>query len=321
MIKIAIIGLGTISSVHREAIDECNFAQLVAVCDTLPSQFVGYEEIPCFTDISEMLDSAQPNCVHICLPHFLHLPVIELCAKRGINVFTEKPLAMNYEECEKTFDLEKKHGVKIGVCLQNRYNVTTVEARRLMASGELGRFLGSKGVVTWCREKSYYDEAPWRSTLREAGGGVIINQAIHTLDLLYHVGGDVSSIKGRLASLALDNIEVEDSAMATLRYSSGARGVFFATVGYVDNSSVLLEFVFEKEILTITDGVLYRQKRAGGERVLVAENRPKSGSKHYYGSEHSEAINRFYRSVIDGTDDYINVHEGAYSLRLLDEIR
>ncbi len=320
MLKVAIIGLGIISTVHRRMIENSALAELVAVCDIDSTRFADYEGVACYTEAVEMLDGEQLDCVHICLPHYLHLPLTKLCAEKGINVFVEKPLGLNYSQCREMFDLEEKHGMKIGVCLQNRYNETTISAKKLIDSGELGEFIGAKGIVTWCRNSQYYIDAPWRGIMAQSGGGAIINQAIHTLDLLYHLGGEIAVLEAKTANFTLKETEIEDSAMVSLRYKNGAQGVFFATIAHCTNSSIQLEFVFEKEILSIADSKLYRCNHQGTERHEVAENRVSSDTKIYYGSEHGEAINRFHRAIIEGTDDYIHVDSAAYCIRLLDMI-
>lgn len=109
-------------------------------------------------------------------------------------MFSEKPISLNYEEAKSIFHLEEKNKVKIGVCLQNRYNKTVIELKKQLDQGDYGRFLGTKGMVTWSRTMDYYDEAIWRGKKAQSGGGVMINQAIHTLDLLSYLGGDFKKV-------------------------------------------------------------------------------------------------------------------------------
>ncbi|OON99190.1 MAG: hypothetical protein ATN35_01855 [Epulopiscium sp. Nele67-Bin004] len=316
MLKVAIIGMGTISGIHKNAIDKSEYAELTAVCDTDSSKAV--DGVNFYTDIDEMLDNENLDCVHICLPHYLHYSTILKCADKKINVFVEKPLTLNYEEAEKLFGLDKKEGVKIGVCFQNRYNNTVQKLRELIKDIPKDEFLGSKGIVTWKRDMSYYDEAPWRGKMELSGGGVMINQSIHTIDLLSYLGGDFESVYADIDNFTLPDIDVEDSVMANFDYkNSAANSVFFATIGYCANSNVELEFVFKDEIYKISDNKLYSCKN---EPVLICEDQTLEGSKHYYGASHITAIESFYKSIINDTDDYVSMKEGAYSLKLIENI-
>ncbi len=318
MINVAIIGLGTIAPIHLQAIQANKDAKLIAICDIDNSKQMKIDDVTFYDDMDKMLSIEKIDCVHLCLPHYLHISAIEKFAKAGINIFTEKPLGMTYEECTKVFCLEKEYNVKIGVCLQNRYNATTTNLLHAIKQGDYGDFLGSKGIVTWSRKKEYYNDAPWRGKSELAGGGVMINQSIHTLDLLSYIGGEIESIDAKIANLVLKDIEVEDSVMANLRYKNGANAMFFATNGYAQNSSVVLEFVYEKAIFTIDSDKLYIKQN--GETKLICENQLLVGTKQYYGASHTMAINAFYNAILNDTKDYISVQEGAYSVKLINKI-
>lgn len=317
MLKVAIIGLGTVSPIHRKAIEMSENAELVAVCDIDITKKEGYD-IPFYTSVEEMLENEELDCVHICLPHDLHVPITKICCEYKVNVFTEKPVALNHEQATQLFDLEKKHSVKIGVCLQNRYNNTIVELKKLIETGEYGDFLGSKGIVTWCRTMDYYKASPWRGKKVNSGGGVMINQSIHTLDLLSYVIGDFKSVESKVSNFSLKNTDIEDFVMCQLKYKSCATAMFFATVSYVNNSSVELEFVFENTIFSIIDSKLY--KINDGEKELICEDQKLEGTKHYYGASHCDAINKFHLAIINDNNDYINVKEAAKSIKTIDHI-
>ncbi len=317
MLKVAIIGLGTISSTHKLAIECSDIAKLVAVCDN-NSEKAGDYSVPFYTDIEEMLKKEFLDCVHICLPHYLHVPVIRLCAEYKVNVFTEKPVALNYQEASSIFNLEEKYHIKIGVCLQNRYNQTVQQLKQEICTGKYGNFIASKGIVTWCREMSYYEEAPWRGKKKESGGGVMINQTIHTLDLLSYLVGDFRKIEGKVANFSLPNIEIEDTVMCCMEYDKGGKAIFFATVAYGDNSDIELEFIFEKAKFTIRNSKLY--KTTEQSEKFLCEDKKLEGRKGYYGASHVTAIETFYHAILSDSNDYISVKEAAYSLQVMDGI-
>lgn len=174
-----------------------------------------------------MLEEVELDCVHICLPHHLHVSVTAACVEKGIHVLQEKPLSINAKEGLKLIQLEQKNpDTKICVCFQNRFNDTFQTLQQIVKSNKFGDIIGIKGIVTWFRPKSYYTDKPWRGKLDTAGGGVLINQAIHTLDLIQLLCGPVDTLKGNVSQLLDYHIEVEDTASAHIKFKNGANGMF-----------------------------------------------------------------------------------------------
>ncbi|WP_419954294.1 Gfo/Idh/MocA family protein [Neobacillus niacini] len=320
MLKVAVIGLGTISHIHIPAIKANPNAQLVAVCDNNETLSNSVPGANFYSNYETMLENEELDCVHICLPHYLHYPVTKACVEKGINVFLEKPLGLNTEEGRALVQLEEKYkNIKIGVCLQNRNNESFEKLQEIISTGEYGPIIGVKGLVAWFRPKEYYDVQPWRGQWRYAGGGVMINQALHTLDLMQLVGGEIESIRGSVDQLLDYNIEVEDTASARIQFKNGAKGLFFATNANVDNSSVELEVLFEKERFIIKDSILTRVNEAGEKEELM-EDAKLPGSKHYYGASHAKTINQFYSAITENTDDYIHAKDALASIAIIDAI-
>lgn len=247
MLKVAVIGLGDVSGIHLEAIRNSSEAELVAVCDIDESRKEAAPDVNFYTDYLEMLDKEDLDCVHVCLPHYLHFPVTKACVEKGIHVYLEKPMTKDVYEGVELVEFCRKHpNVKVCVSLQNRFNDSFVEMQRIIDSEELGKVVGIKGLVVWNRPKAYYDVKPWRGLMKYAGGGVMINQAIHTMDQMQVIGGEIESIRGTVDQLVNYGYEVEDTATAHIRFKSGATGVFFATTTYTNNSSVELQVILEK---------------------------------------------------------------------------
>ena len=247
MIKAAIIGLGTISVVHLDAIASNPEIKLSAVCDVDPAlKSQAPEEVPFYTAYKEMVKAEKPDVVHICLPHYLHYPVAKDLVEMGVNVFCEKPVALNIAQAKEFAALEAKHPeVKIGICLQNRMNETTEELKRIIDSGEYGKVTGIRGFVPWYRNPEYYSQKPWRGTWAEAGGGSMINQSLHTLDLMYYLAGDVSRLHAVVGQLNDYGVEVEGDVVARMEFANGARGLFFATNNNWTNESVQIRVAME----------------------------------------------------------------------------
>lgn len=191
--------------------------------------------------------------------------------------------------------------------------------KQAVDSGELGKLLCLKGIVTWYRSPQYY-ESEWKGRWATEGGGVLINQAIHTLDLLQWFGGEVESIKGSVSTDALEGvIEVEDSAHAHLVFAGGATAVFYATNAYGVNSPVEVELVFEQGRLHLLGDTLYLHRN--GTSAVLSEPVPNDlGEKSYWGVSHGCQIRDFYEHVLAGRPYPLNGPEGYKALRLVTDI-
>lgn len=320
MLNIAVIGLGDISSLHTSAIQNFPEARLVAVCDIDESLSNSVEGATFYTDYEEMLEKEKLDCVHVCLPHYLHDQATKACVEKGVHVFQEKPLTHKIEEAMALVELEEKYPhVKIGVCFQNRMNETVEKLREMTADGQYGKIIGMKGLVAWYRPKAYYESKPWRGRMAYAGGGVMINQAIHTLDLMQLFGGHIDSIKGSVDYLFDYGIDVEDTAVANVGFTNGATGLFFATNTNFGNSSVEFQVVFEEAKFTIKDSMLTKTNEHGKKEVLMEDSKL-PGSKFYYGASHEKLIHQFYACLQNDTDDYIHVKDAFTSMKMIDAI-
>ncbi|OEK60132.1 lipopolysaccharide biosynthesis protein [Staphylococcus equorum] len=321
MLKIGIVGLGDIAQVHIQAIDDNPEAQLVAVCDENELLKNKVPNTHFYKELNEMLDSEALDCVHICLPHYLHLSATATCVEKGVHVLQEKPLAINAKEGLELVKLERKYPkIKIGICFQNRYNDTFQTLQKIVESSEYGNVIGVKGLVTWFRPEAYYTEKPWRGKMDAAGGGVLINQAIHTLDLMQLLCGKVTSIKGNVSQLLDYDIEVEDTAAAHIAFENKANGMFFATNASIGNSSVELQVIFENEKFTIKDNILTRVNEDGYKKQVIEDAKaPKT--KSYYGPSHGKLINQFYDCLHNDTQNYVHAQDALASIAMIDAIQ
>ena len=321
MMKAAIIGFGTISAVHIDAIASNPGMELAAICDVNEELA---QKVPAgvkfYTDYRQMVEEVKPDVVHNLLPHYLHYPVTKELVEMGCNVFCEKPIALNSQQAELFCQLEREHPeVKIGVCLQNRMNETTEELKRIIDSGEYGKVIGARGFVPWRRDAGYYQAQPWRGKWKYAGGGSMINQSLHTLDLLYYLCGDVKKLHAVVGQTNEYGVEVEGDVIARLEFANGANGLFFATNNNWTNESVQIRVAMEKAVFHIEDNTLYRVHPDSSREVILRA--PKlEGIKFYYGASHARLIARFYKAVKENTDDYIHISDGAMVVRLMDSI-
>jgi predicted dehydrogenase len=321
MIRSAIIGLGDISQVHISAIQSINNARLAAGCDIDPSRKSSLGEGTAFyTDYEEMLRQEKPDVVHICLPHYLHYPVAKTAAAAGYNIFAEKPLALNGAEAAGYTLLEKKHGVKICLCLQNRCNPTSETLYRLLRSGKYGKVTGVRGTVAWYRSGAYYNSKPWRASMAFAGGGCMINQSIHTMDLMqYFAGSPIHSVKGNIAQVLDYGIEVEDTASARIVFENGAVGLFSATVANYEDTDVQIDVRCEGAVFVIRNRTLYRVQ--DNKQEELASDSSSFAGKQVYGNSHVKLIDTFYQVLEKGGGWYIHPEEGLPSMKMIDAIR
>jgi predicted dehydrogenase len=321
MIRSAIIGLGDISQVHASGILSLNNARLIAGCDIDSSRKASLPEGTAFyTNYEEMLKQEKPDVVHICLPHYLHYPVAKTAAEAGCHIFAEKPLALNGAEAADYTLLEKKTGVKICLCLQNRCNPTSETLYQLLRSGKYGQVTGVRGTVAWYRPGEYYNNKPWRASMAMAGGGCMINQSIHTMDLMqYFADSPIRSIKGNIAQVLDYGIEVEDTASSRIVFENGAIGFFSATVANYEDMDVEINVRCEKAVFGIKNRTLYRIQK--NEQEELASDSSAFAGKQVYGNSHVKLISTFYQVLEKGGGWYIHPEEGLPSMKMIDAIR
>lgn len=236
MIQFAIVGMGFIADKHIAAIQNAEGANLLAICDTNPERLlIDDENVLRYTDLDKMLtENPQIDVVNICVPSGLHATLTKAVAKHKKHIVTEKPMALNSSDALEMMEIAKDAGVKLSIVHPNRYRPAIMEVRELMDAGKFGKISHANATVRWNRGQAYYDQAPWRGT-KQFDGGVLMNQAIHNLDLLLWFMGPVKSVQGMVATRFRD-IETEDVATALIEFESGALGVVeAATTVYPQN--------------------------------------------------------------------------------------
>ena len=318
----AVIGCGDVSIVHFEAIEALADVQLVAVCDVDPDNAArastGYG-VPSFASHVELLSAMRPDVVHVTTPHDQHVqPAIDALTA-GVHVVVEKPVAHTRSEADRLVAAAEQPGApKIAVCFQNRYNATSQAMAELLASGRLGSVLGGSATVCWHRPPAYYQSRPWRGQVDRSGGGVLINQAIHSVDLLQWLLGDVRAVWGQANRLALGDVEVEDTAHIVLDHEGGARSVFFATNANATDSPVTLEIVTEAAELFLRRDLTVRY--ADGRVEVVEERTSASAGRGYWGVSHKHLIADFYARLDEPEPFWISPREASKSLDILSRV-
>lgn len=227
-----IIGCGIIADFHANAVHECFAeAELVGVCDVVydaAEKFAHRHRTSAFKDEAELLASKEVDVVCICTPSGYHHSSVVAAARAGKHIICEKPLAINKEQLDRVEEECKKAGVTVSVISQNRYAKSIQKVKGAIDEGLLGKVVCADIYMKYYRSQEYYDSGSWRGTKRIDGGGALMNQGIHGVDLLLYLAGDIKSVFA-LSKTLVRNIEVEDTLSAVVEYKSGATGVIQAT--------------------------------------------------------------------------------------------
>ena len=313
--KTALIGCGNISRVHLAALNAMEDVQLVGVADCVPARAekaAAANGCRAYTDYLEMLDAEQPDVVHICTPHYLHVPMACDALSRGVNVLCEKPCAITKEGLLRLRKAQTESGKTCGVCFQNRYNAGAVLAKQLLLEERWGKLQAAAGHVLWCRGADYYSDA-WHGKKATEGGGVLVNQAVHTVDLLrYFAGADMVDCAAHIANDHLQGvIEVEDTALVRMRFANGVTAQMDATVAFSCNAKVQIDLFCEKGVLRLEGAELYAVLPDGSVQKLTEDVQNATVGKDYWGGGHPALFHDFYACVREGRPFALDFFEGG----------
>lgn len=317
----ALVGCGDVATVHWEAIaalgDELGL-HLVAVVDSNPDAARSFSTLTgarAYGSLTELLATETVDVVHITTPHDQHIDLALEALSAGVHVILEKPLAHEVADAQRLVEYLGTHpdAPKIGVCFQNRYNVSSQELRRLIDSGELGGINGAYASVVWTRTPGYYTLKPWRGQKVRSGGGLLMNQAIHTLDLLQWFLGPATEVKGMVSTdKYADVVDVEDTAHAYLNHRSGVNTSFYGTLTNSRHRHVEIELDCEHALVELRDGlrVTWHDGRVDNYTERVQETEGRS----YWGVSHELLIRDFYERLDDPEPFWIGPVEAMTSL-------
>ena len=372
MKKVGIIGCGGIAGVHAWVlnsmedieltvlcdVEEGKARELAALCDVEKAKarelaaFCGEDgakerkragdgfagKIRICTDWRELCD-LDLDVVHVCTPHFLHVPMAKALLEHGKAVLMEKPCAISVEQFEELKKADAMHPGKLGFCFQNRYNGTTKLLDKMVREERVGVILGGRAIVTWRRDEGYYAGSTWKGKWETEGGGALINQSIHTLDLLLRYLGQSArspenSREGRFsakrpegsevglsvtrsgndvdvmqpikleASMARHHfkdpaIEVEDTVEAWMEFEDGKRGCFYASNAYAADAPIYLELQGKRGRIVMNGREVSVYEDGKVPRHYLRDKETGIG-KDYWGCGHMACIHDFYKSLATG---------------------
>ncbi len=321
-IRFGIVGCGVVAPTHAMALENIMGAELVAVADRSESRVQQFARefgvANTYTSHEDLLSDDGIDAVCICTPHHLHAPIAIEAAKAGKHVLIEKPMATNLEDADELIRLCDEGDLRLGVVFQHRFDAASTYIKELVDSGELGTIALASVYVKWFRAADYYDPSSWRGTWATAGGGVLINQAIHAMDVLCWFIGDVQSVVG-YAGARVHDIEVEDTAAAALRFASGAFGVVEASTTTYPQTDERIEIAGSRGTVTIEGGQIIQHELAGrdAEMPKLALEDPRFRGKSYYGTSHPRVIEDFVQAVSEGRAPAVDGREGRKVLEVI----
>jgi UDP-N-acetyl-2-amino-2-deoxyglucuronate dehydrogenase len=325
-LRYGIIGCGVIGPLHAHAVTELPNARLMAACDVerhrAEAMAAKYAVPVVLTDYHELLARSDVDAVCICTPHYLHAEMAISAARAGKHVLCEKPMAIKKDDMDAMIAEADRAGTQLGVCFQHRFAPVSVKLKTLIDQGKFGTMLLGSSQLRCLRDKTYYDSAPWRGTWAQEGGGVLINQAIHTIDLMLWMLGEVSSVTGTCATLRGRNLlEVEDTASAIVTFASGAQGTIAATSASQLEWQSRLQLYGKDGAAEVNHGLPhdYASLVIDGQSHALSFDEPiaQTLGKKCYGNSHTRALASFTDCVLQDRPFPISGREGRRAVDLI----
>lgn len=322
-----IIGCGLISDWHVRAVEAIEGAYLVGVTDvnkdSREKTALKYG-VRSFDSLEEMLGHKEVDVVSICTPSGLHAPLAIKAANAGKHIILEKPMALNLKESDEIIEACDKNNVKLTVISQLRFTDSVARVKAALAEGLLGRIIMGNVYMKYYRSQEYYDQSSWRGTWKMDGGGALMNQGIHGIDLLQYIMGDVKSVFAHTRTLAR-NIETEDSAIAILEFENGALGSIEGTTSIYPGFSRVLEVNGSKGTIALQEDSIIKWIIEGKdapdapEGILERETSNKSASNPAdFGIEgHIAQITDMVNAIREDRKPLVDQHEGRKPIEII----
>ncbi len=331
-IKLGILGVGNIGRDHVKRIVEgkCPEIELAAVCDIKPDRLayareLAGEALPVFASAEEMMESGLIDSVLVSVPHYDHPKFAMMAMEKGLHVLIEKPAGVYTKQVLEMNECAKKHDVKFGIMMNQRTNCIYRKMREIVQSGELGEIRRTNWLITdWYRSQAYYDSGDWRATWSGEGGGVLLNQCPHNLDLWQWICGMPKTVCAHMHYGKWHDIEVEDDVSAYVEYENGATGMFITSTGDCPGTN-RFEIMLDKGKLIAEGNTLKMWKSDISEREFSATNTNPFGAMKFKVSEvetdgenpqHAGVMNAFASAILHGTPLVAEGVEGIRGLSL-----
>jgi UDP-N-acetyl-2-amino-2-deoxyglucuronate dehydrogenase len=319
-LRVALVGCGRISTRYQEAFKELkDEIEVVAAVDSDLEKAKAFAKdfgALSFKDYRDLF-ALNLDVVHLALPHNLHAPVALDCLNHGIHVLVEKPMALTLADADQMILTAKRNDRLLGCIFQTRYNESVQILKKMKERGDFGKILSVRSILTWGRSKNYYDQSPWKGHWEGEGGGVLIDQAIHSLDrVLYLLGEKPVQCACSIHNYAHQSIETEDTAEGSILFESGTLYSFYATDCYGGNSPINIEFLGEKGSFGLNQDVGF--SLINGVRQEYRGIEPGSTiGEGYWGTRHVMELRDFYHCVLEKKPFALDGEEGRKTLELV----
>jgi len=329
-IRYGVIGIGGMGANHAKKLQENKIenAILTAVADSNVEYKNKYENIPFFENIDNFFDNKIIDAAIIATPHKSHIDLAKKALENNVNVIIEKPLAITSKKCREFINISQNHKAYFTVMLNQRTNPVYVKIKELINRNELGEVHRFQWTITnWFRTDYYYQTSSWRAKWESEGGGVLINQSIHQLDLCQWLFGMPDSVYTDLGLGRFHEIEVEDEVTSIFKYSNGLKGVFITTTGEAPGVN-RLEIASDKGLITIQENnVTWEKIDSSTEFIKNSKtlfDMPKSEKINFNFKvdldqhvEHQRLIQNFTNFLLGKENLYVNGKDGLNSVELI----
>ncbi len=326
-IRFGILGCGMISSAHADSITSIPDAELVGVFDMSADRCRAFADtygVKAYGTMDALLSDDAVDAVCICTPSGFHADNALRVIEAGKHVLVEKPLALNTDDCDKIIEAAGKHGVKASVMSQLRFARTTQVLQSLVTEGALGRIVTADILMKYYRSPEYFAQSSWRGTWKHDGGGALMNQGIHGIDLLLHIMGKAKSVYGMARTLS-HSIEVEDTASAVVEFENGALGLIQGTTSVSPGYPRVLTISGTKGTVGVTedqftewsilDRVIPEDIQLGGEIHSGARNPTDISS-----AGHRRQIEDFMDAIRDNREPLVSLADGRRTIEMITAI-
>ena len=274
--RCAVLGTNTVGKTHVQVIPQLSNAKLVAVCDQTPAKARAALEranltgIPVYEDPGQMLAKEQIDVLHVATPSGNHEEHCMLAIERGINVICEKPLEIKLDRIDRLIEAADKKRVRLATIYQNRWNEANRAIKQAADEGRFGKVAWAGCITPWYRPDKYYDDGGWRGTWKLDGGGAIMNQSVHNIDLLQWIAGSVKTVSAYASSRIHPGIETEDTGSCALEFENGAFGTIVGTTAMFPGMPARLEIGGENGTAVQENGLKmfkFRDERPGDKEL------------------------------------------------------
>ncbi len=327
MLRVGIVGCGNIFTMHATSAHHLENSQIVGVCDIKKDRAdKAAEKYNCkaYYDYKEMINKDNIDVVHVCVPHYLHPIISKYAIEAGVNVLCEKPMSIKYEDGLRNVELAEKNNVKYGIIFQCRYNDASKLVKEKLEDGTLGKVISARVVLTWCKPDEYYSLSDWKGTWEKEGGGVLIDQAIHSIDLAnWFINDEIESVQAHLSNRGHSIMEVDDTAEGFIRYKNGATLGFWAMNNYGCDDPIEIRLLCENGKVTMdydNAEIVMNDGRRFTANTSVDPDVVYEDGKDYWGFQHIRQIADFYKAVENDTEPTISGREALKIQKLICEI-